>query len=119
GAVYVYTYPHYWRYPTVENTRRTLLKIGMTKVDAEARVREQTRQTAVPEDPVILRVYASPSRDPQDVERDFHRLLNAADHTRPTKGSSGREWFETSIEFLDAIAKVLGLVNIRPDETLP
>jgi hypothetical protein len=26
GGVYVYTFPHYWRYPTVAGTRRTLLK---------------------------------------------------------------------------------------------
>jgi hypothetical protein len=109
GGVYVYTYPHYRRYPTVEGTQRTLLKIGMTTRDAAARIREQTRQTAVPEDPVILRVYKAREKSPASIERDFHRLLNAADHVRPGQSGLNREWFETSVEFLDAIATVLGL----------
>lgn len=112
GGVYVYTYPHYWRYPTVEGTRRTLLKIGMSSGDATTRIRQQTRQTAVPEDPLILRVYKSSGRDPAAIERDFHRLLNAADHTRESQGWAGREWFETSVQFLDAIAAVLGLTTV-------
>jgi hypothetical protein len=112
GGVYVYTYPHYWRYPTVEGTRRTLLKVGMSTQDTALRIRQQTRQTAVPEDPLVLRVYKSTERAPGQIERDFHRLLNAADHVRESQSGAGREWFETSVEFLDAVAAVLGLTII-------
>jgi hypothetical protein len=109
GGVYVYTFPHYFRFPTVEGTSRTLLKVGMTTKDASERVRQQARLTGVPEDPLLLRVYQHPTREPRDVEKDFHVLLNAADHTRGDTKTGGKEWFETSIEFLDAIAEVLGL----------
>ena len=42
GGVYAYTYPHYWRHPTVEGTRRTLLKVGMTTRDAKVRIPRAT-----------------------------------------------------------------------------
>jgi hypothetical protein len=109
GGVYVYTFPHYFRFPTVEGTNRTLLKVGMTSKDASERVRQQARLTGVPEDPLLLRVYQHPTRDPRDIEKDFHLLLNAADHSRGDTKTGGKEWFETSIDFLDAIAEVLEL----------
>lgn len=109
GGVYVYTFPHYFRFPTVEGTNRTLLKVGMTTKDASERVRQQARLTGVPEDPLLLRVYQHPTRDPRDIEKAFHLLLNAADHSRGDTKTGGKEGFETSIDFLDAIAEVLGL----------
>lgn len=109
GGVYVYTFPQYWRSPTVSGTRRTLLKIGMSTRDANARIGEQARGTVMPEEPLILRAYQSASSEPRDLERTFHRLLNAADHTRENNNAGGREWFETSVEFLDTIPTVLGL----------
>lgn len=115
GGVYVYTFPHYWRYPTVAGTQRTLLKVGMTTRDAAARIREQARGTAVPEDPLILRVYRGANVDPRTAERTFHMLLTAADHVRAVASGGGREWFETSVEFLDAIANVLGLETLQAD----
>ena len=115
GGVYVYTYPHYWRYPTEEGTRRTALKVGMTTRDATTRVRQQARLTGLPEDPLILRVYRSSSRTPRQMEQAFHRLLNAADHTRDTTERGGTEWFSTSVEFLDAIAQTLDFEALQAD----
>jgi hypothetical protein len=110
GGVYVYTYPHYWRFRTVEESNRTLLKIGMSNVGTGERVRQQARQSGMPEDPLLLRVYRSSTVSPRDLERLFHRLLRAADHDRDSGTSAGGvEWFETSTEFLDTIAEVLGL----------
>ena len=109
GGVYAYTFPHYWRYPTVEGSSRTLLKVGMTTKDAHVRVRQQARQTGLPEDPLLLRVFQHPTRDPRDLEKDFHDLLDAADHGRTNTKTGGREWFETSVEFLDMIARKLGM----------
>ncbi len=109
GGIYVYTFPHYWRYPTVEGTNRTLLKVGMTTRTATERVRQQARLTGLPEDPLLLRVYQHPTRDPKQLEHDFHVLLDSAGHTRSPSRTGGREWFETSIDFLDAVASVLGL----------
>ncbi len=117
GGVYVYTFPQYWRYPTVAGTKRTLLKIGMTTRDATSRVREQARGTAMPEEPLILRVYRSKTVEPRAAERSFHMLLNAADHTRVNNNAGGREWFETSVEFLDTIASVLGLETLQAEQS--
>jgi hypothetical protein len=109
GGVYVYTYPHYWWYPTVEGTERTLLKVGMTTKDAGVRVKTQAKHTAVPEEPLLLRVYQSPDIDPPSLEKRFHRLLRAAEHDRGGTLGGGKEWFETSVEFLDTIAEEFGL----------
>lgn len=115
GGVYVYTFPQYWRYPTVAGTKRTLLKIGMTTREATSRVREQARGTAMPEEPMILRVYRSKTIEPRAAERSFHMLLNAADHTRVSNDAGGREWFETSVEFLDTVAAVLGMETLQAE----
>ena len=116
GGVYAYTYPHYWRHPTVEGTRRTLLKVGMTTRDAKVRIHEQARGTGIPEQPLVVRVYYG-DEDLRVVKRKFHALLTAADHTRPDGAASGgREWFETSVEFLDTIASVLRLQTLQAEE---
>lgn len=89
----------------------------MTTKEASERVRQQARQTGIPEDPLLLRVYQHPSKEPREVEKEFHLLLNAADHTRSETKTGGKEWFETSLEFLDAIAEVLGLTVTGEDGT--
>lgn len=117
GGVYVYTYPHYWWYPTVEGTDRTLLKVGMTTKNAGVRVKTQAKHTAVPEDPLLLRVYRSADLDPAALEKRFHRLIRAADHVREgSTSSAGKEWFETSIGFLDTIAEEFELQVLVADD---
>ena len=108
GGVYVYTYPHYWRHPTAEGTKRTMLKVGYTAKNAEQRVRDQARGTHVPEKPLMLRVYRSAEHSPQQLERKFHRLLKAADHERGEEVAN-KERFETSTEFLDTVANEMGV----------
>jgi hypothetical protein len=56
-----------------------------------------------------LRIYGTPGGATAPVESKFHRLLEAADRSRSVARSAGREWFLTSIRFLDEIASVLGL----------
>lgn len=116
GGVYVFTYPHYWRHPTVEGTKRTLLKIGMTTKDAGERVKVQARQAGLPEDPLLLRVYQSQTLEPAAAEKRFHRLLRAADHSREDANAGGKEWFETSIEFLDTIADTLDMEILEAND---
>lgn len=108
-GVYVYSLPHYIRHPYDEESGRTLLKVGRADRDVIRRFREQTRTTALPEDPVLLRVYACDSVDASAKERQFHRLLEAADHDRSTARTGGTEWFLSSVRFLDEVAAVLGL----------
>ena len=108
-GIYVYSLPHYIRYPYDDASGRTLLKVGRADRNVVRRFREQTRTTALPEDPVLLRVYACEAADSNAKERLFHRLLEAADHDRSTARTGGTEWFLTSVRFLDEVASVLGL----------
>jgi T5orf172 domain len=108
-GVYVYALPHYIRYPYDQATGRTLLKIGRSDSDVIVRFRNQTRTTALPEEPILLRIYRADGASAASAEAAFHRLLDAADHSRTTGKSAGREWFLTHTRFLDEIARTLGL----------
>lgn len=108
-GVYVYALPHYLRHPFDEESGRTLLKVGRADSSVIARFRQQTRTTALPEDPVLLRVYPCIQGDSLAREQLFHALLEAADHDRSTARTGGTEWFLTSTKFLDAIAKSQGM----------
>lgn len=107
-GVYVYGLPHYLRYPSDPETGRTLLKVGRSKVDAEKRARGQ-RNTALPEDPALLRVYECRPEEAALFEHRFHRLLEAAGHAKPASRTGGTEFFLTTVRFLDEIARQLGL----------
>lgn len=108
-GIYVYALPHYLRYPFEPDSGRTLLKVGRSDSDVIVRFRNQTRTTALPEEPILLRIYRTPGAATAPTENKFHRLLEAADHSRSVVRSAGREWFLTSTRFLEEIASVLGL----------
>lgn len=120
-GIYVYTLPHYYRQPVLPAdgdtlTARTLMKVGMAENDVIRRFRKQERNTALPEDPWLLRVYSC-SDDVHQTEREIHRLLRAADHRQSTGRSAGTEWFLTSLRFLDEVAAQKGLsVAYRIDD---
>lgn len=107
-GVYVYALPHYIRYP-YDKSGRTLMKVGRSDSDVIQRFRNQTRTTALPEEPILLRIYKTEPQSSGDAEVRFHRLLEAADHHRSVARSAGREWFVTSTRFLDEVAKALSL----------
>jgi hypothetical protein len=108
-GIYVYALPHYLRYPYDADSERTLLKVGRSDRSVIQRFRDQTRTTALPEDPVLLRIYVTTGDDAARQERQFHELLEAADHDRSTARTGGTEWFLTSLKFLDRLAQVFGL----------
>ena len=114
AGVYVFTYPHYWRHPYVADTERRLLKVGRTGTKSWNRVLSQARLTAMPEDPILLRVYES--SDPVASETTFHALLDAAEHQRSAGVTVGAEWFVTTLDFCDTIGDALGLHVHRNDE---
>lgn len=103
-GIYVYSLPHYLRHPYDPDSGRTLLKVGRSERDAYGRSYSQGRTTALPEDPVLLRVYAVDSGQTAEVERDFHSWLTDADHQRSRNLRGGTEWFLTSTKFLDRVA---------------
>jgi hypothetical protein len=115
AGIYVYTLPHYVRYPFEPETGKTLLKVGHSARDAFYRAGSQGRLTALPEDPVLLRVY--PADESALVEREFHAWLLDADHARSEARRGGREWFVTSTRFLDRVARSLGLEIVTYNET--
>lgn len=55
-GIYVYALPHYLRYPYDPERGHTLLKVGRSQVDVYQRSAQQKRTTALPEDPLRLRV---------------------------------------------------------------
>ena len=114
-GIYVYTLPHYYNQPLQPSeddilADRTLMKVGKSDADVIRRFRQQERNTALPEDPLLLRIYTS-VEGKGDVERRFHLLLSAADHRRNKSRVAGSEWFLTSLKFLDALAADMGLTQ--------
>jgi hypothetical protein len=65
-GIYVYALPHYLRYPFDPSTGRTLMKVGKSDNDVILRFRNQTRTTALPEEPILLRIYRT---DPAEASR--------------------------------------------------
>jgi hypothetical protein len=109
-GIYVYALPHYLRYPFEPDSGRTLMKVGRSDSDVIRRFKAQTRTTALPEEPILLRIYRTgDAAAAAPAEIKFHRLLEAADHTRSVARTAGREWFLTTTRFLDEIARIMDL----------
>lgn len=108
-GVYVYTYPQYMRTDIISADGRTLYKVGASAAGVGARLERQCRKTEVPEDPIVVRVFASTS--PFEDEKRFHSILTAAGHSH-SSSSGGIEWFNTSLDLIDAIADALALNRV-------
>ena len=109
GGVYVYSFPAYIKTPAKTDPDRYWLKVGTTERIVEMRIADQTRSTAMPEDPLILRVYRSENVSNSELEKKFHRILQSAGHNRTESKHGGKEWYATNLDFLDEIAEMLGL----------
>lgn len=107
-GVYVYTLPSFRRTVQKTDPERFWFKIGKTDRVAGVRISEQMRATGLPEDPWLAKVYSHATKTPKELETEFHLLLEAAGHTRAAGKHSGREWYATNLEFLDAVAVALG-----------
>jgi hypothetical protein len=115
AGIYVYTLPHYRKHPVepaIDESlaHKTLMKVGMSDSDVIRRFRHQERNTSLPEDPELLRIYTG-ATEMLPLEQRMHRLLRAADHRQNSGRASGTEWFLTSLKFLDAIATDMGLIT--------
>lgn len=78
SGVYVYSFLHYIQHPNDESGR-CWLKVGSTNKGAWKRVTSQARQTSMPEDPKLLRIYHSSTLTPEEIESKFHQVLDAAE----------------------------------------
>ncbi len=106
-GVYVYTLPHYLRHPIDPESGKTYLKVGHSSRDAFYRAGSAGRRTALPEDPILLRIY--PTDGSAEAEKTFHGWLRDADHQPARTSRGGSEWFLTSTRFLDRVARSLRL----------
>jgi hypothetical protein len=93
------------------------LKIGLTTKSVWQRIIDQNRQTSMPEDPVLIRVYHKKGIDLRSVEAKLMETLlrvqfeqSAARHTK-----AGKEWFATHEDSIDAIAELMGLTILKFD----
>lgn len=116
-GIYVYSFPTYLHYGTIEDPNLTWFKIGFTGDAVWQRIVEQNRQTSMPEDPKVLRIYHRDGIVLEEVEKTFHTTLEAFGHERATARhrKAGTEWFATTLTALDALAKVL-MLGIESDE---
>ena len=89
----MYALPHYLRYPIEisendETDDRTYLKVGMSERDAIKRFRQQRGSTALPESPILLRIYVgSNGIDIAEVERKIHLHLSCTPITSGTQNA--------------------------------
>lgn len=111
NAIYVYTFPTYYRVGVAGDIEIKWLKIGKTSGSVWSRVSGQNRQTVMPEDPIVIRIYHKEGIDLDYIETKFHETLKRMFHQQSSVRNSkaGVEWFATSEDSLDAIAELLGL----------
>ena len=111
NGIYVYSFPTYLHFGTVEDQELYWLKIGSTKNSVWQRIVEQNRQTSMPEDPKLLRIYHKDQMDIEAIEQKFHATLDAVGHERSAarRTKAGKEWFASTLEAVDALAKLMDL----------
>lgn len=111
NAVYVYSFPTYLHYGTIEDPDYKWFKIGSTRNAVWQRIVDQSRQTSMPEDPVLIRIYHSETKPIAEIEARFHKTLERVGHERSSasRTRSGKEWFATTEDALDAIAELMEL----------
>jgi hypothetical protein len=111
NGIYVYSFPTYLHFGTVEDQEVFWLKIGSTKNSVWQRIVEQNRQTSMPEDPKLLRIYHKNQMDIDSIEQKFHTTLDRVGHERSAarRTKAGKEWFASKLDAIDAIAELLDL----------
>ena len=96
GVIYAYSFPSIRK-----NDGRFPIKVGLTTTgDTEARVTQQCKQTCCFEYPIVLKTWEV--QRVAAVENAIHSTLEARGSKRR---SPGTEWFDTTIEEIEAIVK--------------
>ena len=111
NGIYVYSFPTYLHFGTIEDENVSWFKIGSTKNSVWQRIVEQNRQTSMPEDPKLLRIYHKLEMNIDAVEKKFHSTLDRVGHERSSarRTKAGTEWFATTLDAIDAIAELMDL----------
>lgn len=110
-GIYVYSFPTYLHFGTIGDQDVSWFKIGSTNTSVWQRIVDQNRQTSMPEDPKLLRIYHREGMDAKDIESKFHRTLDRVGHERSSALSTkaGTEWFATTLDAIDAMAELMNL----------
>ena len=86
---------------------KSVIKVGMAQ-DISKRMAEHRRnaKTVMPDPIELLRAWETPNH--QAAEKTLHHILRLADqgYSRP---GAGTEWFETTVDLLDELAKLMDL----------
>jgi len=111
NGIYVYSFPTYLHFGTIEDQELYWVKIGSTKNSVWQRIVEQNRQTSMPEDPKLLRIYHKEDMNIDEIEKKFHSTLERVGHERSAarRTKAGTEWFATTLDAIDAIAELMDL----------
>lgn len=111
NGIYVYSFPTYLHFGTIEDEGVSWFKIGSTKNSVWQRIVEQNRQTSMPEDPKLLRIYHKENMNIDEIEKKFHSTLDRVGHERSAarRTKAGTEWFATTLDAIDAIAELMEL----------
>jgi len=105
-GVYVYSFPAIL---ADEQEGRVRLKVGQAGGSAANRVfGQQSTVTGWPEPPLLLRVYTHDTLTPAEMESRLFDALGAVGHERVQGRRVGREWFWTSLDAIDALARLAG-----------
>jgi hypothetical protein len=115
AGIYVWSLPTFLRVPQKVDPDRYWFKIGKTARSADGRIAEQVRQTGLPEDYVLCRVYVPPLGSVGEAEAIFHSTLVEFGHARATGRFAGREWFATTLDALDRLAANQGYAIKKAD----
>ena len=117
NAIYVYTFPTYYRAGVDGDFDIRWMKIGLTTNNVWQRILDQNRQTSMPEDPIVIRVYHKEGIDLQETERKIQETLRRVKHEQSSAKNTkaGKEWFATTEDSIDAIAELLGLNIVKFD----
>jgi hypothetical protein len=105
-GVYVYSFPAIL---SDEQHGLVRLKVGRAGGGSYDRVfGQQSAVTGWPEPPLLLRVYSHETLTPAEMEGRLHDALAAVGHNRVEGRRVGREWFWTSLDAIDALARLAG-----------
>jgi hypothetical protein len=105
-GVYVYSFP-----AVLADEQEGLVRLKVGKAGGAATDRVFGQESAVtgwPEPPLLLRVYSHEFLAPSEMEERLHDALDAVGHNRVGGRRVGREWFWTSLDAIDALARLAG-----------
>jgi hypothetical protein len=108
AGVYVWTIGTYLE--NEDDRSQTWFRIGCSD-DVLQRMRDHRANVKLPEPLILARVFSNERYNPKELESHFHQICCAAAHERAKVNNRDREWFRTSLDFLDRYATDIGCTS--------